>query len=396
MQLPFSVLFALVLSLDTLAAPLPNADAGEVALNARAKVAASKPVAKPVAKPAAVKPVAKPAVVPAKAPAAAVPAKAPVAAKPAAVNTAKPATVPIAAKPATVPAKAPIAVKPAAGNTAKPAAVPAKAPVAAVAPAVSAKPSALPKCTAAQIEARELEELDVRSHELEARVFGLGGGITHPDAAGTITLFHGTTAANAAALAAGSVDLSRTRGTGDFNHFPEVPGGFYLTDSLVAAGQFACFGIPGSRPATADVVEYRWTGAGRKTFTFPGETADWLAFQQFNNNPNKVVVTTGPFAAKAAQLFTNDMIAGPLNGPSDFLLTDDFQQYAVISQNAATNGLQFVARHQNIICDNIPTGNGLTARLYQQGQAGNAKFNTRLAKLQDPNFRPGNGLCVFG
>jgi hypothetical protein len=67
----------------------------------------------------------------------------------------------------------------------------------------------------------------------------------------------------------------------------------------------------------------------------------------------------------------------------------------VISQAAATNNLQFRARHQNILCRNVPTGNELTARLYQQGQAGNAKFNTRLAKLQDPNFQPGGGSCVI-
>jgi hypothetical protein len=76
-------------------------------------------------------------------------------------------------------------------------------------------------------------------------------------------------------------------------------------------------------------------------------------------------------------------------------LTDNFQQYAVINQNSATNNLRFQARHQNILCKNIPTGNELTAGLYKQGQAGNAKFNTRLAKLQNPNFKTGGGSCVI-
>jgi hypothetical protein len=57
-----------------------------------------------------------------------------------------------------------------------------------------------------------VEELEER--ELYARV-----GVSHPNGAGTVTLFHGTDAAGAALLAAG-VDLSRTRGTGDFNHSP--------------------------------------------------------------------------------------------------------------------------------------------------------------------------------
>jgi hypothetical protein len=72
-------------------------------------------------------------------------------------------------------------------------------------------------CTLAQVKARELEEFEERElQELEAR---LGSKVTHPGGAGTVSLFHGTTAANAAALAAG-VDLSKTRGTGDFNHKP--------------------------------------------------------------------------------------------------------------------------------------------------------------------------------
>ncbi|KAJ7881436.1 hypothetical protein B0H13DRAFT_935783 [Mycena leptocephala] len=218
MQIPFSVLFALVLSLDTFAAPLPNANANDnFALEARAKVVAKKPAAKPAAvkapvkaKPAVVKaPVAaKPAVVPAKAPVkAAVPAKPPVKA---AVPAKAPVKAnPVAAKPPTVPAKVPVTAKPPTkvGNGAPAAVKPANGAPAAAKPAASAKPSKLPKCTAAQVEARELEE----------RIFG---SITHPDAAGTITLFHGTTAANAAALAAGAVNLALTRGTGDFNHRP--------------------------------------------------------------------------------------------------------------------------------------------------------------------------------
>ncbi|KAJ6521178.1 hypothetical protein DFH09DRAFT_1278163 [Mycena vulgaris] len=174
MRIPFSLLFALVLSLDTFAAPVPNADVGnefalevrktkvapkKAAVKAKAppkpkltakkppvakpkplpKKAAAKPV-KPVAKPPVkvAKPVAKPPVKPAakkvtatakkpatKAPAAKPPVKA---VKPAA----KPPVKPAAKKKVTAPAKKPVAKTPAAKPPVKAGktAVPAKKPVA--------------------------------------------------------------------------------------------------------------------------------------------------------------------------------------------------------------------------------------------------------------------------
>ncbi|KAJ6466809.1 hypothetical protein C8R45DRAFT_1020202 [Mycena sanguinolenta] len=130
MKLPFSILVAVILSLDTFAAPVPNAQVGDnLALEARKT--AAKPVAKPAAKPApkpVPNPVAKPAPKPAAPPA-----------KPAAKPAAPPTTKPVA-PPAAKPTAKPVA-KPAAPPAAKPAAPAVKPTVPAAKPAApAAKP----------------------------------------------------------------------------------------------------------------------------------------------------------------------------------------------------------------------------------------------------------------
>ncbi|KAJ7103047.1 hypothetical protein B0H15DRAFT_926458 [Mycena belliarum] len=162
MHIPYALFFAVLFSVPTFAAPVPNAQAGdEFSLEARAakKAKAAKPKAvvkpKPVAKkPAAKKPVAaakKPATAAAaKKPATAAAAKKPAAAaakKPAAAAK-KPATAAAAKKPATAAAKKPAtaAKKPAtAAKSAaakKPAASAAKKPATAAKSAAAKKPAA--------------------------------------------------------------------------------------------------------------------------------------------------------------------------------------------------------------------------------------------------------------
>ncbi|KAJ6581876.1 hypothetical protein B0H19DRAFT_519461 [Mycena capillaripes] len=238
---------------------------------AKAPVVAKKPVAvaKPVAKPIAKAPVAVKKPVTAAKPVAKPIAKAPVAA-------AKPVAVKPVAKPVT---KAP--VKPVAAPVAK---TPVKAAPAAPAKAsASAKPSKLPKCTPAQVEAREFE---ARERALEARLFGSS---RHSPLVPSIFL----------GPAARETSTTVLRCLAAFT----LPTVSWPPHSLHALE------FQDSGPLRPTLL-YRWTGAGQQVFTFPGENADWLAFQQFNANPNPVVVTTGAFAAKAAELFTNDMIAG--------------------------------------------------------------------------------------
>jgi len=145
MKIPFSLLFAVILSLDAFAAPVPNAQVGdEFALEVRkAKVAAKKPVKAPVK----AKPVAKPKPV-AKKPVAKKPVAKPVAKNPVAKPAAKPVAKPVAKKPAAKPAaKKPVA-KPVAAKkpVAKPAAKKPVAKPAAKKPATTAakKPVAKP------------------------------------------------------------------------------------------------------------------------------------------------------------------------------------------------------------------------------------------------------------
>ncbi|KAJ7893054.1 hypothetical protein B0H14DRAFT_3125868 [Mycena olivaceomarginata] len=173
----------------------------------------------------------------------------------------------------------------------------------------------------------------------------------------------------------------------------EVPGGFYLTDSVMVAAQFACYGSA-KRPATVEILQYRWNPASFSVYDFPGETADWKNFQTYNSSPNLVVNLNSPYRPLARTIYTNSMITGPLAGPADVFITNAAWQYAMVNQNAA-NTLALQAQHPGILCKNVPHGNRVDANLYAQGQAGNAKFNTRLAHLKDPNYSPGNGQFKY-
>ncbi|KAF7343308.1 hypothetical protein MVEN_01763100 [Mycena venus] len=132
MKIPFSLLFAIVFSLDAFAAPVPNANSrDDFALEVRkaTKVAAKKPPVKAKAPAIKAKPLPKKV-----APKPAKPAEAPkpVAKKPVAAPAKKPA------------AKAPVAQKPVAKPTAKKAKPPAKKPAAKASTTGSTKPAAKP------------------------------------------------------------------------------------------------------------------------------------------------------------------------------------------------------------------------------------------------------------
>ncbi|KAJ7870740.1 hypothetical protein B0H14DRAFT_3132014 [Mycena olivaceomarginata] len=158
MRVSSAILFAILFSVETFAAPVPLGDelltdlqALDVRAVKKAAVKAkAKPVAKPIAKPVAKKPVVKPVAKLVAKPAAkpiAKPAVKPVA-KPVAKPVTKPATKPVAkpvAKPVTKPVEKPVAkpaVKPAAKPVAKP--VASAKPVAKPVPSGKAKPVSCP------------------------------------------------------------------------------------------------------------------------------------------------------------------------------------------------------------------------------------------------------------
>ncbi|KAJ7880079.1 hypothetical protein B0H13DRAFT_1891955 [Mycena leptocephala] len=242
--------------------------------------------------------------------------------------------------------------------------------------------------------------------------------VVHPSATNVATLFHGTSAAKADNIVATGIDLTVGVGTGDFSHRPVWNGSrscwwFYLTDSVMVAAQFACYGTLNSRPASIDILrayseylvfpfitevstyaEFGWNPLGMivaDVYEFPGETTDWTNFQLYNSNPNAAANPASPYYGLAMTIYTNDMITGPLNGLVDTFITDDAWQYAVVTQPVATNNLMYQQRYRGILCKNVPQGNRVNANLYAQGQAGNAGFATRVANLQNPNYSPGNG-----
>ncbi|KAJ7479132.1 hypothetical protein FB451DRAFT_1395728 [Mycena latifolia] len=346
-------------------------DFGLTSKNTRpaAKKISAKPPTNAPARPAA-KPPVKPVVKPAAKPATKPPVKAPV--KPAVKPPAKPPAK-VSAKPSTKAPTRPVAKPPAKAPTKSATPVKAKKPV------TSAKAG---KCVPPPTKGRK-----VGPKRLNTRA-----GVKHPSARGTISLFHGTTAQNAASLVAQGPLLSLTAAAGDFSHSPEVEGGFYMSDSLATAAQFACHEALNRSPAQVDVIEYTWHGSGSSPKLRNGRRC----FVEYNlGNADNVEATNDPFHAQALQIYRSAMISGPMNGPDDQDLTDDFFQYAVVNQGAARNNLALKKRHRNILCKNVPKGNALTAALYSGTQGTSSQFTARLAELQDPTFNPATGLCTI-
>ncbi|KAJ7465664.1 hypothetical protein FB451DRAFT_1369913 [Mycena latifolia] len=203
--------------------------------------------------------------------------------------------------------------------------------------------------------------------------------VAHPSAQGAITLFHGTSKANADSIVANGPKISFTP-QGDFNSQPDVPGGFYMSDSLLSAAQFACHESQRGSPDQVDVLEFTWQGAS-DVYEFTGITDEWHSFVNYNLGTHS---KTDAFHARAVEIFQNVMVSGPMNGPDDFDLTDQFFQYAVVNQDAATNRLKERNRHEKIICAKVPKGNALTDNLYTATQGGNSQFAVQLATLQAP------------
>ncbi|KAJ7075513.1 hypothetical protein B0H15DRAFT_655221 [Mycena belliarum] len=315
------------------------------------KTTSKKAVTKPTSK-AAVKPITKPS------------------AKPSAKASVKPS-----AKLPTKSAKAP--ARPSAKASAKPST---KLPTKSKSASASAKPSASAK-TCALKKTKSTSRIKARA------------GVSHPSGTGTTTLFHGTTALSAAALEAQGVRLERTAGRGDFSHRPECDGGFYLTDSLIAAAQFACHERQQPRGDEVDVLEFTWRGAGMGIKAFPSANQEFDDFLEYNEGPDvddeeDVENFDDPFHDEAREIYDNsDMITGPL--PPDGLFDVDlnkalFRQYAVIKQDAADNNLVLTARHRSILCKNVPKNTVLTAQMYEELQGGNPNFKAALLSLQDP------------
>ncbi|KAJ7501053.1 hypothetical protein B0H11DRAFT_1993475 [Mycena galericulata] len=214
-------------------------------------------------------------------------------------------------------------------------------------------------------------------------------GLIHPDPTTSFRLFHGSESV-AGIVPPNHVDLSKTKRVGDFHHYSEVAGGFYMTDSLVAAAQFACYQDPDAleAPDTVEVVEFQWTGTGVQAKLFTSQDDEWNSFVQYNTKtPAGEVDTTNSFHIEAVDILkSNVIIAGPMNAIEDADLTKSFWQYALIDQATATSPkLQYITHHSNIFCNSVPMGAELTDAVYAQGQGGNSGFASLLQEIQTPN-----------
>jgi hypothetical protein len=198
--------------------------------------------------------------------------------------------------------------------------------------------------------------------------------VDHPPGKSDVSLFHGTEDKTNAASLKTKVDLSFIN-LGDFHDVDAdgVDGGFYLTDSLLPAAQFACrkaLSTAGSEEKVY-VLEFKWSGASLpvKDFKDDAELQKFLDYDKSSDNTNRD-------PAMDAIMKDNAMITGPMKSDTgaDALLTKDFWQYAVIKQNAADNQLKYVTTHE-VICSAVPIDEDLNEAVYTTGQRSNADFD---------------------
>ncbi|KAJ7112498.1 hypothetical protein C8R44DRAFT_741588 [Mycena epipterygia] len=399
MHISFASILVLALVVPALGAPVPNYD-GPL-LDKRSGKAVAKPITKPaaVAKPAAPIPAAHAAPIPAvKAPTlpvakgAAIPAAggASVAAPKAAVDpTVK--TAPTVGTAPTVNTAPNAPVSPTVKTPVSPAA--AGVPVAAV-PAVK---STLPVAKASAVSAAQpLASASAKPAKCKPVK---APKLSHPSATGTgVHLFHGTTSAGAAALVSTGPLIAPGVGDdqGDFHNRPDVEGAFYMSDSVMASAQFACYESTRGSPAQVDVLEYEWNGAGLGIKEFPSTTDPAFKKVWFKSNPSSTRINfvakgaKDKFFADAQAIFKNSMITGPMQGIEDFDLSKSIFQYAIVHQEATAN-LKLIAHHQNLLCKNIPKkgpSGKFSDVMYAQGQGGTGDpvFDARVTKTQDPAY----------
>ncbi|KAJ7085115.1 hypothetical protein B0H15DRAFT_931850 [Mycena belliarum] len=142
--------------------------------------------------------------------------------------------------------------------------------------------------------------------------------------------------------------------------------------------------LAGKTPEKVEVLEFSWKGDGIAVYDF--KSKDDLNYEKLINYNAGI---DSSFKSAAAKIYENSMITGPMGLKGvDAKLTDFFWQYAIIKQAAISKGLEYKHRYSSIYCSSVPVGASLDAERYAQGQEGNAHFAARLAKLQDPKYKP--------
>jgi hypothetical protein len=178
---------------------------------------------------------------------------------------------------------------------------------------------------------------------------------THVSGKEKITLYHGTppVADVEAALDAGISTLRKQKG--DFSS----TGGFYLTDSLFAAGQWGCHGKAGTH-TTVHIYEYTWDGSSLevKDYSDWTEEKDYINFCFYNYCSmlhDSEGLSKKQADAKKAELKKIGTEFDMFNGPMDPIagIASDFWQYAVVKAPALSS-LVKVTAYKSLSCDKFP------------------------------------------
>ncbi|KAJ3850041.1 hypothetical protein EV368DRAFT_84920 [Lentinula lateritia] len=198
--------------------------------------------------------------------------------------------------------------------------------------------------------------------------------VQHPAGKSNVVLFHGTYSIASATALKSEVNLQLSAKHGDLHStmVSGVDGGFYLTDSLLAAGQFACRDVE----PKAYTLEYEWTGASLpvKDYQAGGDFKAYLEYEKYAYPRN---------AALDQVMKDNVMISGPMNARGvDDCLSDNFWQYALIKQQAATSNLKYITTYE-VDCSAVPDGNKLNDVLYSASQKSSPVFPEMVKQLTE-------------
>ncbi|KAF9021569.1 hypothetical protein BDZ89DRAFT_1115882, partial [Hymenopellis radicata] len=184
----------------------------------------------------------------------------------------------------------------------------------------------------------------------------------HQDPKKKITLYHGTPMSNLKDKMEHMVANWPPTGKGDFSR----TGGIYLTDSLRAAAQWACYGKSTSDGQEGGIIEYTWDGESANVYPYSSwpSKADYQNFIHANFAgmlKDSGSLTRNEAKAKAAELVAfskkHDMFEGPME-TAEPKITDHFWQYAIVDLEAFKAHAKMTAGYK-VACSKIAAGNSL-------------------------------------
>ncbi|KAJ3859914.1 hypothetical protein EV359DRAFT_67762 [Lentinula novae-zelandiae] len=220
--------------------------------------------------------------------------------------------------------------------------------------------------------------------------------VQHPAGKSNVVLFHGTYSIASATALKSEVNLELSAKHGDLHStmVSGVDGGFYLTDSLLAAGQFTCRDV--EPKAYILGIEYEWTGASLpvKDYQAGGDFKAYLEYEKYAYPRNaaldqvmkdNVMISGYNFVSSKWEFSTLAQFLSlrPMNARGvDDCLSDNFWQYALIKQQAATSNLKYITTYE-VVCSAVPDGNKLNDVLYSASQKSSPVFPEMVKQLTE-------------